>query len=270
MKKITTLLLAIAFVSTTFAQDNGDYKKFRFGLKGVPSLNWYKPDDAKKFENAGIKFGFGWGLITEFALGENAVFATGMEIDYDKAALSFVDTAYYVFADDELVKHEEIQKMFDDTTAVYDIYKLNERSYNVTYVTLPLTLKMRTKEIGYMRYFGHFGLNTSFKTKTRSDDKVQLSDQSTGKLSAETTLEDLDITDDMQLFRLQLTIGGGAEYNLSGSTSLIFGLNYNYGFSNSIRKESRYVYDLNSSGKVEGVEQKAYPYNVALTVGIVF
>jgi hypothetical protein len=122
-------------------------------------------------------------------------------------------------------------------------------------------IKMHTNEIGYMTYFGQFGLISSIKTKALANDAIMSPITKT-----QSNKENLDINNDVSLFRFQLSIGGGAEYNLSGSTSLVFGVNYNLGFSNVLRKNSRHIVDMSGTA----IRQNASAHNIALSVGILF
>ena len=45
-------------------------------------------------------------------------------------------------------------------------------------------------------------------------------------------LEKENMQDDIALYKASLIVGAGAEYNFSGSTSIMFGLTYNNGFMN--------------------------------------
>jgi hypothetical protein len=263
MKKILIVALALLFanvanMNTAQAQEN-DLKNFRFGLKLAPSINWMKPDNEKKFSSEGATLGFGWGMMMEFRLSDVASIYMGLQVDYDKGHLNFLDTTvYYLNVNDEVLV-EPADMVLGNTAN-----RLNSREYSTNYVTLPFGIKMKTKEIGYLTYFGQFGLNTSIKTKSKATDNV------TDILGQTSTLEDIDISDDMQLFRFQISIGGGAEWNLSGSTSLLFGINYNLGFSNVIKKTSKYNFEYDNSANENLIEQNASAHNVALTVGILF
>lgn len=259
MKKIVSILMFSSFVLSVFSQDSGSSaKSFRFGLKAIPSVNWYKPDNQKKFETNGVIPKFGWGLQTEFKLSSVASFVTGVQVDYDGGKLKFKDTADFYFD----TKDEKLITSQDTTGVDWTKFKLNERTYGVNYLTLPLYLKMKTKEIGYMTYFAEFGLNNSFRLKSRVNDNV--TEYSATKTTSD--LKEIENTKDMNLFRFQLHVGGGAEYNMSGSTSLFFGVFYNYGFSNVLKKESEFLTNKNTGS----IEQKSYANNVALSVGILF
>ena len=91
---------------------------------------------------------------------------------------------------------------------------------------------MKTKEIGYLTYFGQFGGNIGIKTKGRVTDQAS----NVLSLNQESTLTDLDLDDGIQPLKVAINVGAGAEYNLSGSTSVFFGISYNHGFSNSLKK----------------------------------
>jgi hypothetical protein len=273
MKKILTLLFVAFAAKAALAQDVD--KSFRFGLRGSPSLNWYKPDDKKKFESDGVRMKFGYGLMTEIRLSKVASIATGIGFDYDGGKIDFLNdtaTGYYV-KNNEFVEIEEIEKSMNDTNFMKDVavYYLKQRSYNANYITIPLTLKMKTKEIGMLTYYGQFGMNASFRTKSRVDDEYT----SIGNTPANSSYngKEMDNTDDMNLFRFALNVGGGAEYNLSGTTSLVFGLNFYNGFSNVLKKNSRYLQDISTLDnmlKFVPLEQKATANAFALTVGILF
>jgi hypothetical protein len=250
MKKVFVAILSIVFISGSFAQD----KDIRFGLSATPSLNWYKPENVQKYDSKGLGLGFGWGLDVEFKITDIATFATGLKINYDRGGITFKDSAGY-----ELNKDSELVN--DPNLNSTSFFLLENRSYRVNYVTIPFMVKMHTNEIGYMTYFGQFGLISSIKTKALANDAIMSPITKT-----QSNKEKLDINNDVSLFRFQLSIGGGAEYNLSGSTSLVFGVNYNLGFSNVLRKNSRHIVDMSGTA----IRQNASAHNIALSVGILF
>ncbi|MCU0433876.1 MAG: PorT family protein [Bacteroidia bacterium] len=262
MKKVLMLLFATAISGTVaFAQDGeNELKNFRFGLKAVPMITWYKPDDAAKFESGGAMLKFGYGLSTEFRLSKVAVVATGLQIDYDGGRINLKDTAYYFLSrDNELIEPGDTASFTGESK-----YMLNKRTYNTTYVTIPITLKLKTNEIGYMTYYGQFGVNASVRARSRADDDLRL--QPGGQSSEQSKLLN---SNDMQFMKLALNVGLGAEYNLQGSTSLVFGVNYINGFTNVARKESRYLFrtPLNNSNPLK---QDFRANAVQITLGVLF
>jgi len=235
IKKSIVASLLILFVFDTalaIGDDDGGDKTFRFGIKVNPMLSWFRSDDGKTFVKDGVKAKFGYGLITEFKLAKVVSFATGIGADYEggKLSINSKDTVFYYFKDDAFLSAP-------DTTA--SKYRLLSRSYNINYLNIPVTLKMKTKDIGGMTYFAVFGGDIGIRLKSKVTDQVTDMNSSVG-----TTVEvaDIDNTKDMNILRTCLNVGGGFEYNLSGSTSLIVGLNYRRGFLPVIKKTSEYLH----------------------------
>lgn len=296
MKKILTITALALAGNFTFAQDGNEIKNFRFGLAIDPSVNWYKPE-GKIIAKNGANVKFGGGLILEFRLAKVASFQTGLRITSEGGKVKYNNGAtqdansnivnyLYITADDEIVEY-----MAPDSSATFyssatmkgkTWYQLNERQYRATYVTIPLILKLKTKEIGTMTYFGQFGLNSSIRWKATADDNVTLIKQtSTGiELGAQESKSKVNITKDVAFFKAALTFGAGAEMNLSGSTSLTFGLNYNLGFMNSVKGDSDYLAkrtnaaDYNTANQTKlttsQMPQELKSSAVVLTVGILF
>lgn len=271
MKKLS--LVFILFFSVKLLSYAQDDRKFRFGLQAQPAFTWYKPEDVKKFSSGGSKVKFAWGLNTEFRLTENIWFCTGLSINYDGGILNFTDSAKYYKNSDG---YAELSAVKSADYKNYDVVLLKKRTYNVTYVTLPINLKMKTNEIGYFRYYGLFGLTLGFRAKATANDEGTEFRYASGAASTSNliyalpnnsyTEEKIINNSDMQIFRTGLNIGGGAEWNLSGNTSLVFGATYNLGFSNVLKGESKFLLRNNDSA----VKQKANSQNILITIGVLF
>lgn len=261
MKKALILLFALTLgAGSAFAQDDNNLKNFRFGLVAAPSISWYKPEEVRKFKNAGAKAGFGFGLQMEFRMNKVVSLVTGLNVNYDRGYIHFNDTANFLFE----TRDNGYLAIEDTANKTFVHYKLNDRLYKTNYVVLPIYLKMKTNEIGMMTYYGEFGLLSGFRLKSKTTDEVMQYASGFPK----STLEGIDNTKDMSLFRFQLHIGGGFEYNISGSTSLFAGVAFNYGFSNVLKKDSRYL-GTNATPWTP-FKQQATSNNVALSVGILF
>jgi hypothetical protein len=280
--------MVLTFAATSmFAQDEDVVKNVRFGLKITPSVNWYKPE-GKIIAGDGAGAKFGGGLILEFRLAKVASFTTGIQLDLDGGKVKYNNggvnipsantvSYYYNNADDKIVKYSEDYK----NNAAYTHFQLNERQYKVSYITIPIALKLKTKEIGTMTYFGQIGLNTSIRWKAVANDKVTVINDQINELVASETKSKTDITKDMNLFKETLTFGLGAEMNLSGSTSLTFALNYNLGFTNVVKSNSDYLekrtnrsnYNPNTASAdydIVHMPQVIKSNAVVLTVGVLF
>lgn len=259
MKKVILLLLALTFGGKyVIAQDENNIKNFRFGLKTAGQLTWYKPDDKKKYTSGGVSAKGCYGLMMEFRLNKVASIAMGFQVDYFGGKLDMLDTSYYF-----LSKDSEFLEPGDSTTGSVR-YQLNNRVYKTTYVTLPFTLKLKTPEIGIMTYYGQFGINTSVRAKSRVNDEVRAAVS-----GGSATQTDLLNSSDMNIFMFALNVGGGAEMNVAGSTSFVFGLNWYNGFSNVLKSESKYLFRTPSNNS-EATKQNAKASAIVLTVGVLF
>lgn len=287
MKKLFTLTAIALFANSMFAGgDENEIKNFRFGLKVTPSINWYKPE-GKLLAKNGIVPKFGGGLIMEFRLAKVASIQTGVQIDMDGGKIKYNNegynapnantVTYYYNNSDDVIEKFGLTPPSDSAglysfNQKYTLYQLNERNYKATYVTIPLMLKLKTKEIGMMTYFGQFGINNSFRWSVKADDKLTVLNSSTA--SATDSKSKLNITKDCSVYVASLTFGAGTELNLSGSTSVLIGVNYNLGFTNVVKSKSDYLgkrtNDASGVGTLTNLPQTLKSNGVVLTVGVLF
>jgi hypothetical protein len=247
MKKF--VLASIAFVlifvsNSSFAQDNSGGNLFHFGLKIAPALTWFTPGE-KSLSNGGAGLGFGYGLTTEFGFTKNYAFLTGLEILNTNGKLRFADSTLYTLPD---ATHPKLT----------DTFLLQKRTYKLRYVDLPLLLKLKTNKIGPITYFGQFGFDLAILWKATANDNV------TGITTSNT---DIDISKDVNFIRLALNVGLGVEYNLSGTTSLMFSLNYDNGFTNALKKNSETLFAKNFNTPFP---QNAVFNYIGLNIGVLF
>jgi hypothetical protein len=280
MRKFFTIGLFALTASFALAQGSSDSDgKVRFGLKVTPSVNWYKPD-GKFISGNGAVPKFGGGLVLEFRLAKIISLQSGLQVDFSGGKVKYGNGAtpvspnsnsvsyYYNNLDETIVKYDS--SLYKSSSHTH--YQLNDRSYTVSYVTIPLTLKMKTKEIGSMTYYGQFGVNNSIRWKATATDDVQAI-TATG-LGAHETKQKIDVTKDVNIYSASLNIGLGAELNLSGSTSLTFGLNYLSGFTNFVKDDSKYLErranDGTGKGAFSGQPQKLNSNSIVLLIGVLF
>lgn len=192
MKKILILIALIAAASLAGAQD------FELGLKAHPVFGWIKPSSDNMGSDGGLT-GFSYGLMGDFYISDRYSFATGLGI---------TSTGGKVREPDE------------EGNTVLSKYRLQ-------YVEVPLTLRLKTDQNGPLVFYGLFGLEGAVNVKARADRTiVSLADP-----DVKTDQSKLDVDDEITAFRLGLSIGGGAIYDLSGNTRLLGGLTFNNGFT---------------------------------------
>ncbi len=276
MKKIILFTAVLSFAAKTgFSQDAS--KSVRFGLKVTPAVNWLKPDNEKKIIKDGAVVKMGIGLQAEFKLTEVASIYTGAEYTGAGGKLNYKgsDTAIYFIQDDQvaepvLTSDGSLDTTFLKTSGLTWNY-LNNRKYNVGYLNIPLGIKLKTKDIGGLTYFGTIGANLLFRMKGRSNDDVKQFSM-TNATGTETEITKQDIAKQVGLFSAAAGFGAGAEYNLSGSTSMFFALNYQHSFLNFTQADTKYLIREKAgvNGKFEQFPNKTMLRQLVLTVGILF
>lgn len=243
MKKAFALLTAALFALPSInAQDD---QSVRFGIKLAPNMGWLRPD-TKGLKSNGTSLGYTFGLMADFPVGTtgNYAFASGLFL----TTLGGGYTTDFSF----------VENVNSDV-----LIKAMETDLNMRYIDLPLTIKMKTNEIGYARYFGQIGVMTSFNIRSKADFEVPVVagslNDGTPIVSGFTLQEDEDFQSDTNLFRAALVVGGGMEYNFSGNTALLVGITYNNGFTNIL-----------NGIEYNGKKAKLYNDFLELSLGIYF
>lgn len=223
MKKTFILLTIVSFSLATYAQ-----KSFQLGLQVSPNLSWVKPN-SENLERDGLKFGFNFGLIGDFNFADNYSFSTG--IGLANAGGKFIKP---------------------DVQTIDNVSRFGktETDLRLKYIEVPLTLKLKTNEIGYMKYFAQVGFGIAYNYDAVADEKFNyVSDPALVLTGGSRSNEDVDYSDEVNALRASLILGLGAEYNLSGNTSLLLGITFNNGFTN-VFSEDTYSADENGNAVV--------------------
>ena len=224
-----SIALTLFLIFFVFFSNNSVAQNFHFGLKASPSICWIKPDYTG-WKSNGIRMGFNYGIMTEFSFSDNYSFATGIEVSHRGGKIEEkIDTSGFNLSTDLTLKLQNVD--------------------------VPLLIKMKTNEIGYISYFGQFGFTPSINLKAKGDDQVKVN----GALLANNSGR--DIKSSMQTLSIALVIGIGLEYSLAGKTALLLGINFNNGFSNILTHE-----------RINGVDYnyKAVGNYISLNTGILF
>lgn len=293
MKKILLLVSStVLLANSSFAQDSDNFdKKFRFGLRVAAQPTWLASNDNFTVKDK-TGFGYGFGLVTEFKLSDIIHLQTGIGGDFERGYVKYKNT-YTLFPRSGVAagyttnSNGDMQEAKDGTTgssfytSSSENYILTSRKVKATYITVPIILKMMTKEVGGFRYFGMFGGELGIRTGLKADDKVQqLAVTPTAPYlnMVSTTNNNVNIGKDGSLIPLRfgLNVGLGAEYRLSGSTAVFLNVNYFHSFTNTMRKESKYIYtdattDPNS-GAIEftNLKQTLMMRAIRINIGVMF
>ena len=174
----------------------------------------------KEWTNEGTRFGYGYGFMAEFALAPNIVIASGFDVMYGSGKLKFADTL--VSYDGSIAKQSDINSL-----------------YKIQYLQLPITIKMRTNEINYFRYYMRLGSSLGFRIGTKYTEEISAKDGS----FVFRTFDDEKAIDRVPLFRASFDVGGGIEYSLGGTTALLTEIYFNNGLTNSLKEYNNFKYN---------------------------
>ena len=123
-----SVMFLLGVCSCSWSQTQG----FKMGLALEPNMAWMNSRDYEHTTD-GVRGHFGYQFMADIMFSETYAIGTGL----------------HVFRTGSQVDYWE-QTNQDSLSKV-------SRDFNNQYVELPLTFKMRTKEIGYSTYFGRFG-----------------------------------------------------------------------------------------------------------------
>ena len=239
MKNVTILVFGMLITQLSFAQG-----EFRFGLKGSSNFGWVG-GTSKNIVNDGTTVAFGYGIMGDYYFKSN--YGISAEIMLSNIKSKFKVTEPLAF-----------------NSAMSDTVNDLRYEYNIQYLDIPLTMKIRTKEIGDMTYFGQFGVSMGFalnaKTSIVSTGLPKfISDQEPTEYRVNDAEGDAftvnNFDDKVFLFRLPLIIGGGVEYKMAGSTSLQGGVRIANTFTDMFVKDKTAIAKNNY---------------VALSIGVLF
>lgn len=233
IRKIYFLLLVLFLGINVHAQEAAKgllSEKLRLGLHVDPLFSFARAPGVET-KNKGIRFGIQGGLSVDYYFAKNYGFATGLNFNYQGARLEY---------------------NVEDTASSSRF----QHTYKTQFLELPLGLKFRTNEIGYLTYFLELGIVPSVLLSARADYTPDWDGTEKKQEKA---------NDRVTPFNLMVHIGGGVEYNLSGQTSLIIGAYYNHGLLNMV-KDSK----LGTAKAVGLSDDKVNFSYVALRLGVLF
>jgi len=237
MKKFVALLILSFVIIAQVTQ--AQVKPFRFGLKIAPNIGWISPD-SDGYEKDGSLAGFSWGFISDIAITDNYYFGTGFNINYLNGKYSFPDSR-------EIIANDDTTSYPGTTTS----------DMKLRYIELPLTLKMKTNKFDQLQVYGQIGFSLGLNIKAKAEDVFRYEVAGNSKSQS----NERDKSDEVKFARGSLILGGGIEYYIDNSTSIVAGITYSNGISNILKGNNT----VDTS-----VKQKATPHYIELTLGVIF
>lgn len=229
--------------------------KLKFGLYAAPAINWFKTtSDGIEPDGSALKFNYG--LATDFALSgnQNYFFATGVQIYTSGGKLSLPGAESY---QGNVVK------------------TLDQASMSSLYLDVPLTIKMRSDEIGYSKIAGWFGFQPGLRmNSSKSGTKTYY----TANGAIEENYSKADANHMINGMRFSLVVGFDWERQITGNTYFVVGAFFNNGLTNELNGQG-YVLDSNgetdlganyTDGSPKGADLKGNSKSIGLRLGIFF
>jgi len=275
MKKINTLILFCLLTTLSFAQatKTTTTNKYRLGFKVSPNVSWLASDNSNMTVGA-KSLQFGYGLNFDIFFAENYAIGTGFNINNTGGKYSY----FAQFTGDDVNA---------SGVAITNMKQVGliSRDLRLQYLQIPLTFKMKTNEIGYLTYWGQFGLGLNMNLKALSNDDIDFlsyQDKSTldwvtsNRLSSSASSQ--DIKNEINIFSSNLIFAAGVEYNLSGNTSILAGLTFQNGFTNAFKgtgvvkdqTTNAPVFNGGAANSPKTFELSGLPNYIELNIGILF
>ena len=199
MKKIAFSAILIAISVIGYSQST------RLGVCLNPHFAWFS-ENSDLMESNGTRIGIEGGLVIEHFFAKNYAFATGIHLGSFGGTMIYSDSIVFRTNDNEKTVPPQL-----------------EVAYKLQYISVPIDLKLKTNQIGYMSYFARLGLNAQVNIGAKADAPPVLDNDAAGK--------------EVGLFGLGYHFGGGLEYGVGGNTSVILGIDYNNGFLDILTKQ---------------------------------
>ena len=173
--------------------------------------------------------GFKYGLIFDYNFTDNYSISPGFNVTSGGGPIKYDDS---------------LRLNLDVIDTIYG--PSSEIKHKLKYFELPINLKLRTNEIGYMKYFVQLGVTPAFKFfKAKSDICI---------------VDECDVYDDYNdgvgFLNLFFSFGAGVEYSLGGNTSAVGAIVFKNG-----------IFDLTSK---DVDDAKVIMNYLSLNLGIMF
>ena len=246
MKKINIILVVVALFIANFsfaqndsnsANSSNDFQKIKLGIYGDFGFSYLKPK-SNDYHSDGTRGAYSYGLVIDNNFTKNYTFSTGVRFSSYGGKLSFNDSL----------------KVNNTMEA-----GVMRRKYRINYLEIPISLKLKTNQMGYFTPFVLVGLNNGFRLSSYSDDEFTLKQSGTKVIT-----DNVDINDGTSFYRLSLEFGIGTEYAISQSLSAFAVLTFQNGLTNSLTGSAY------AGGNFEESNNSAMIKKFALTIGLMF
>lgn len=242
MKQSALLVFFLFYVCTIYGQEV-KWTKWRLGYHLSPSLSWMATNN-DSIQSNGVKWGFKTGLIAEkyfdknYAItsGVNIVFGYGGTLNHARGGLIFPDSKF----------NNDTLRYIPDNTNI---------RYSFQMIEIPVGIKLRTDEIGYMRYYLNMPFLFQFRTRA---------------LGTYLSQEQESIARDVKFINLSWGFGGGFEYGIANDTALNVGVFFHNGLIDITTNRDTRLYDTNGNLTSNQENSRAIINGLTFRLGVLF
>jgi hypothetical protein len=188
------------FIATLLSGGKIAAQKIGFGVFADPLISWFSTD-ISTVQNDGTRAGFNFGLTFNKYFSPNYAFSTGINIMSAGGRLVSKDATVMKFTNNQL------STVLPGKPVIYKIQ----------YIDIPLGLKLKTNQIGYIIFFSDLGMDPLVVIGGKAD-------------IPSLNIESENAVNELKQFNLGYHITAGVEYSLGGTTAIVIGLGFQNNF----------------------------------------
>lgn len=224
MRKLI-ILFSLIVISVTANSQN-----FRLGFQASPHMTWMSSSKATILNNE-LRPGIKYGLEADIYLAgfPRYLLNTGLYVaNHSFSARYVIDEPFFI----------------NDATFLNPV----DITFKLNYLEIPLNIKLKSDQFYRMKFYGQFGLSNLFNLSASalSSDEAFTGDNVNEGINNQT----------INVYTLNMLMGGGIEYDIGGNTALNFGVQYSNGLT-----------DITNIG---GLSEKTILNSLRVVVGVMF
>ena len=247
---LLTFLLCTGGLAHLQAQDQGDIK---FGVQASPTFSWMSTNN-NLIDGDGSNLGLKLGILGDYYFTDQYSLHTGLGFHFNAGGL--------LNYDEEFSRVDIWQESIDDVLpggTARDTSSGQGYKYSLQYLEIPIGLTLRTREFGFIKYYVrpslHLGILTQSRGELRGNDRISEDER-------------FNISSSVNALNLSWSIGAGAEYAISESTSLVGGLSFQSGFADVTTDSGT---SISRPGRQPGRDESKGRVNaLVVTLGVMF
>lgn len=252
MKQLFILVMTAALSGEAKAQEAIQPRKVHLGAYIAPTMSWMKPtakksdDNIFEVQNNGSRIGFIYGLLADFYFTGNYAIATGIQVNMTGGSI--------------------LAERAGGNTISPSSVNSADFTYHLSFVEVPLNIKMRTDPIAGFYFFGQAGITAGINIVRKASYSVHYTDESGNNTIASGENEKLKGTLATPPMMLQMNIGTGIEYPLTDKLSAYAAIFFNNGFVPDATNPAKYKMPYSGTFRDGNTRLN----NFALRLGIYF